>query len=192
MVRARRTRREASGRFVLRLPPGLHAALRRAAQEAGSSLNDYCTRRLAAPGGNPTALRGASMVVERAAALLGERLIGVVTFGSWARGEAADTSDVDVLIVVEAGVPLARALYRAWDETPVTWEGRPVEPHFVHQPSPEGRVGSIWGEVAIDGVVLFERGVLVSDRLARVRRDILTGRLVRRIVHGQPYWAEVA
>ena len=40
----------ASGRFVLRLPPALHSALQATARDAGLSLNEYCTRRLAAPG----------------------------------------------------------------------------------------------------------------------------------------------
>jgi hypothetical protein len=39
--------------------------------------------------------------------------------------------------------------------------------------------------------VLFERGLDTSARLARVRRDILAGRLVRGVVHGRPYWSEV-
>ena len=44
----------------------------------------------------------------------------------------------------------------------------------------------------MDGVVVFERGLRLSARLARVRRDIAAGHLVRRIAHGQPYWTEVA
>jgi hypothetical protein len=46
--------------------------------------------------------------------------------------------------------------------------------------------------VAIDGVVIFERGLRLSSYLADVRRTILAGRIVRRSVHGQPYWHEVA
>jgi hypothetical protein len=184
--------REASGRFVLRLPPGLHAALRRAAAEAGLSLNDYCTRKLSAPAGNLTAMAGATAAVARAAELFGEDLIAVVAFGSWARGEAIATSDVDVLVVVDAGAPLTRALYRRWDAAPLTWDGRPVEPHFVHLPEAGERPTGLWAEAAIDGLVIFERGTRVSGRLAELRRAVLAGRLVRRIVHGQPYWSEVA
>jgi len=156
------------------------------------SLNDYCARKLTAPIGNINGLRGGTAAVERAAALLGSGLVGVVAYGSWARGEAADSSDVDVLVVVDTGVALSRALYRAWDERPVTWEGRPVEVHFTHMPAFDERVGGVWAEAAIDGIVLFERGVDVSSRLVAVRHEILAGRLVRRVVHGQPYWAEVA
>ena len=182
----------ASGRFVLRLNPGLHAALRRAAADAGVSLNDYCARKLAAPAGNLTALRGATAVIERAADLFAEDLIAVVVFGSWVRGEALGTSDVDVLVVVEASAPLTRALYRCWDADPLEWDRRPVEPHFVHLPAAGERPTGLWAEAAIDGIVLFERGIPVSSRLAELRRAVLAGRLVRRVVHGQPYWSEVA
>lgn len=189
MRRARRS--QASGRFVLRLDPGLHAALRRAALEAGVSLNDYCTQKLAAPG-NPAAVAGATAVVERAAALFGADLVAVVAYGSWARGEALATSDVDVLVVVEPSAPITRELYRRWDADPLTLDGRPVEPHFVHLPSPDDPPTGLWAEAAIDGIVLFERGMRVSARLAQTRRDIAAGRLVRRIVHGQPYWSVAA
>ena len=181
-----------SGRFLLRIPPGLHAALKRAASEAGVSLNDYCVRKLTAPVGDLSSLEGASLAVLRAASLVKEKLIGIAAFGSWARQQAATGSDVDLLIVVDDSVALTRELYRSWDEEPVSWEGREVEPHFVHLPE-EGRVtAGLWAEVALDGIVLFERGLAISMRLTNVRRDIVAGRIVRKVSHGQPYWAEVA
>lgn len=182
----------ASGRFVLRLDPALHAALRAAAACEGVSLNDYCAMRLAAPLGHPAARAGAVAVVRQAARCTGAALIGVVVFGSWSRGEAAPGSDVDVLIVVDGSLPVSRALYRRWDADSVAWDGHAVEPHFVHLPAPDRRVAGLWGEVAIDGIVLFERGHRVSRRLAAVRRDIATGKVKRREVHGQGYWADVA
>jgi predicted HicB family RNase H-like nuclease len=36
-----------SGRFLLRIDPGLHAALRHAASASGQSLKEYCGRKLA-------------------------------------------------------------------------------------------------------------------------------------------------
>jgi hypothetical protein len=99
---------------------------------------------------------------------------------------------VDLLVVVDRSVALTRALDREWDEESVSWEGRRVEPHFVHLPE-EGRVAAgLWAEVALDGIVLFECGLAVSKRLAAVRRDIVAGKIVRKTSHGQPYWAEVA
>ena len=171
------------------MPPGLHAALEGAARAAGVSLNEYCVRRLAAAGGGQGD-GDAAALVSRAAAVAGDGLTGVLLHGSWARGEATPTSDVDALLVVEPRVELCRALYRAWDEHPVRWRGRRVDPHFVHPPG--AALSGLWAEAAIDGQVLFDRdGGLAAD-LARVRRAIADGRLARRIVHGRPYWAEVA
>jgi len=183
----------ASGRFLLRIDPGLHAGLRRAAAEAGLSLNEYCRRRLAAPAA-PAAggevLQPAAGVVARAAALLGERLVGVAVYGSYARGDAEASSDVDVLIVVDPEVRLTRTLYRRWDEASVYWEGRRIDPHFAALPELSARPSGLWAEVAIEGIVLFERGLALSRALVRIRRDILAGRVVRRVAHGQPYWSE--
>jgi predicted nucleotidyltransferase len=182
----------ASGKFLMRIPPGLHATLRRAAAESGLSLNDYCARKLAAPIGDLSSLEGGIHTVNRASNLFGEHLVGIAAFGSWARQQAAAGSDVDLLVVVEDSVALTRELYRTWDEEGSSWEGRRVEPHFVHLPE-EGRVvAGLWAEVALDGIVLFERGLAVSKRLAAVRRDIVAGRIIRKTSHGQPYWAEVA
>lgn len=179
-----------SGRFVLRLPAALHAALQGAARGAGISLNEYCVRRLAAPGPGLALDADVGAIVHRAADVARETLMGVVLYGSWARGEAADTSDVDVLVVVERRLALTRSLYRAWDEASPGWHGRPVDPHFAHPPV--DRPTGLWGEVATDGIVVFERDLDVSSILVRTRRDIADGRLVRRIVHGQPYWTAAA
>jgi predicted nucleotidyltransferase len=156
------------------------------------SLNDYCARKLALPLGNLTALGGASRAVERAARLFGDRLIGIAAFGSWARGEAVKGSDVDILVVLDPGMTLNRELYRRWDEAPVVWGQRVVEPHFVHLPPRRETVAGIWAEVALDGIVLFETGLRLSTRLVLVRQDIVSGRIVRHLAHGQPYWVEAA
>ena len=180
-----------SGRFLLRLPPSLHATLEGAAREAGLSLNEYCVRRLAAGGPGVLAADPGAEIVARAAAVAGDSLIAVVLHGSLARREAAAASDADVLIVVEAGLALHRSVYRAWDSRPVAWSGRRVDAHFVHPPADDALSG-LWAEAALDGVVLFERGGHLSTHLVRVRRAIAEGRLLRRVVHGQPYWTEAA
>jgi predicted nucleotidyltransferase len=182
----------ASGRFLLRMPPTLHAALRRAASEAGVSLNDYCVRNLASPGSGLAAIEDAVGALRRAAELFGERLVGVVVLGARSPPQAAEGSDVDLLVVVDRSIPLTRELYRRWDRDPIRWEGRSVEPHFTHLPDERKVVAGVWAEVALDGVVLFERSLAVSRRLSKIRRDIAEGRIVRKMAHGQPYWADVA
>ncbi|WP_419933571.1 hypothetical protein [Candidatus Palauibacter sp.] len=153
------------------------------------------TARKSSPSGRKLASPGAwldeeaSGLIGRAAGLLGESLVGVVAFGSWTRGESRAASDFDVLLIAEECVPITRELYRRWDSKPALhWRGHEVEPHFVHLPS-EGAVPSgMWAEVATDGIVLHERGLEVSERLAGIREMISAGRISRRRVHGQSYW----
>ncbi|MHB0970943.1 MAG: toxin-antitoxin system HicB family antitoxin [Thermoanaerobaculia bacterium] len=179
-----------SGRFVLRIEPELHAALRRAAAGEGISLNEYCARRLALPSG--TVAAPAVDVIRHARRVAHDALVGVAVFGSWARDEMATGSDVDVLIVLDESLPIDRGLYRAWDEAAVWWDGHPVEPHFVQLPAAGAPVSSVWAEVAIGGVILYETDFAVSRRLVAIRQKIADGRIIRRTIHGQPYWIEAA
>lgn len=175
-----------SGRFVLRLDPSLHAALRREAAAAGCSLNEYCARTLSSRGAAGDV--DAAGVVGEVRKLGGSSLVGIVAYGSWARGELSATSDVDLLVVLDAGVPLTRSLYRTWDALPLQWAGREVDLHLVHPFEPSRELSGTWSEAATDGIVLFERGFELSRRLAEVRRRIAAGEIVRRTAQGQPYW----
>lgn len=180
-----------SGRFVLRMAPELHGALRVAAEREGLSLNAYCIRHLArsvAPG-SPRWSRSAPGV-ERAVEILDGSLEGVVAFGSWARGNACEGSDVDILVVVTDDVAIDRGLYRLWDQASVRSGGREVEAHFVRLPSPTDPMTGLWAEVALDGIVLWERDLRVSRWLGAVRSRLFAGGFVRRTIHGQPYWQE--
>lgn len=180
--------RPASGRFLLRIDPQLHASLRRAASAQDISLNRHCAEKLATPdaGLDPAAVA----VLGRAASILGDALLAVVAFGSWARGEAAAGSDLDILLVADNQITITRELYQRWDDLPpLQWDGRRVEPHFCSLPPDDAEVSGLWAEVSIDGAVLFDRELAVSRRLARNRRRILEGRSISaRVAHGQPYW----
>ncbi len=182
-----RRERSPSGRFVVRIDPSLHAALRANARSEGVSLNRYCARKLGSPGSELP--QPASDVVDRAFSILGESLSGVVVFGSWARGAPSWESDLDVLVIAADRLPISRGLYRHWDEGPeLEWDGHAVEPHFVHLPAEDRTPTGLWAEVAMDGLVLFERGLAVSRRLAGIRRRILEKRISHRVVHGNSYW----
>lgn len=175
-----------SGRFVLRLPPALHAELRDAARRSGLSLNEYCVRALSAPGTYPTGPGAA--IAAQAVAHFGPDLVGVLLYGSWVRGEATAMSDIDALVVVEASRPITRALYHEWDRTPLEHDGHPIETHLVRLPAPEDAPGTLWLEAALDGVVVLDRDGRIARYLGRVRRDIAAGERVRHRAHGQPYW----
>jgi hypothetical protein len=179
-----------SGRFVLRIDPDLHASLREAAKKAGVSLNELCSRSLTLP---PVLLPdGILDGVRRARDLLGEDIRGVVAFGSWARDELVEGSDIDLLIVLDPECRIDRSLYRAWDRLPLAWAGYSIEPHFVHLPEEGRRITGLWAEVSIDGIVLFDAELSLSRRMAEIRRRIASGEVVRRWEGGHPYWVGVA
>ena len=179
-------RSRASGTFVLRLDPQLHGMLREDALAAGTSLNDWCGRTLAAPGAG--GLDEAADVVLAIRSRLKKDLLGVIVYGSFARGELAAGSDVDLLVVLAADVPITRAFYREWEGMVPTWQGREVDLHFVHLPDPAAHVSGSWAEAAVCGIVLYDRDIAVSRRLIEIRGRIASGELVRRMAQGQPYW----
>lgn len=65
-----------------------------------------------------------------------------------------------------------------------------MEPQLVRFPDAQEPPSGLWAEVAIDGIVLLERGLSPLQALVRIRHAILAGRTVRRTVHGQPYGVE--
>jgi len=188
----RATSSAASGRFLLRVQQSVHARLQTAARRLGVSLNEYCDRRLRVPGPAILMEPGAAASVERSLAQFRTALAGVLVYGSYARGDATAASDVDLLVVVDSAIPLTRALYRDWDDAPAEWQGRHVDPHFLHLPVGRRPAPGAWCEAALDGVVLFERDGAVTRHLAAIRSEIAAGRLVRRSAHGQPYWTVAA
>jgi hypothetical protein len=187
---ARRSANAAPHRFLLRLPPDLHRVLTAGAQRAGLSLNEFCVQRL---GRMTTAGEAdAGPAVAHARRVVGPSLVGVLVHGSWARGESRATSDVDLLVVIDREVPLARALYTTWDEAAPSFDGRPIDAHFVHLPPDAQRPSAVWCEAALDGLVIADRDGAVVRALYEVRRAIAEGHIVRRRVHGQSYWTTAA
>ncbi len=171
---------------MLRLDPELHGLLREDALAAHVSLNDWCGRTLAAPGGG--CLDAAPDVVLSIRSRLGSDLLGVIVYGSFARGELTARSDVDLLVVLDANVPITRSLYRNWEGPMPTWNGREIDLHFVHPPVPTERISGSWAEAAVCGIVLYEQDLVISRRLIAIRERIASGALKRRMSQGQPYW----
>lgn len=180
-----------SGKFVLRVGPKLHRLLVAQAKAAGQSLNELCARRL---GAGPPAARFACLgldhaTVEALVNALHPRPLGVVLFGSVARGEQTEASDLDLLVVLADGVRPTRALYRDIERKIDLSRLRPAASlHLVSMPPHADDGGSLWFEVALDGVVLWEQESQISSRLRDVRRQISEGRRVRKHAYGHPYW----
>lgn len=181
-----------AARVLLRLPADLHRSLVKAAADAHLSFNEFCVRRLRAPSDAPALSEVRASVVARALSLFGDRLAGVLVLGSWVRGEAADTSDIDVLIVLDPKTALTRDLYRAWDAEPLRCEDRDVDAHFTHPPVAGATPTAVWCEAAVDGVLWYDREGTIAVRLGDVRRAIAAGLVVRAFAHGQPYWKGAA
>lgn len=183
-----------SGRFVLRAGPALHSTLRRGAKEAGLSLNEYCLKILnrGIPSSIspqiPEPLWEGRPVLRDILRQFEDRLETIVLFGSKARGEAWQDSDVDLLLVLRRGYPLTRACYTEWDQNLSALTDMQISPQFVQFPTQTENVGGLWLEVAIDGRVLWDPAGEVTRVMSRLRNDILSGRWRRRNIHGQGYW----
>lgn len=177
---------------LLRMPADLHTRMTAEAREEGVSFNEYCIRRLQAPGGLDEARTAYVAILDRVERQFGPSLLGLVAIGSWTRGDAAQDSDIDVLVVLAPSVAIERRLYRPWDEEPLEVDGRLVDVHFVHCPEPSAQPSALWCEAAVDGVVWRDSTGAIGRYLVGVRRSIAEGRLVRRTTHGQTYWKGVA
>ena len=179
-----------SGKFVVRVPPRLHASLKRRAREEGVSLNGLCLDALKSflGTGEQEAREGMSIPLQQVRNLLGESLSGVILFGSTARGEGREGSDIDLMIVVGSEMPLRRELYQRWDQGIDGGASSRLSPHFVHLPGREMDAGSLWYEAAVDGIILFDPEGRIARLLRSIRRSMAEGKLRRKSAYGHPYW----
>jgi hypothetical protein len=187
-----------SGKFVIRMPAALHGRLKEEAVRTGRSLNQVCLARLQSenrclPG---TAIHACSPILpdflERIKGFWRQQLAGLILFGSAARGDATEGSDIDLLLVMRTEIKITRGLYSAWDELCREYQGAQpigrVEPQFVRLPESPEDAGGLWFEAAIEGTVLWEDDGLLSPFLQSLRRVMAHGRIRRRVLNGSPYW----
>jgi predicted nucleotidyltransferase len=190
----------ASGKFVIRMPAALHMRLREEAARTRQSLNQLCVRKLqenvsvlGSPGGSQ--MQQGIVSCDLVAAIVnrwGAELVGLVLFGSAARGDATEASDIDLLLVMTPEAPISRACYRAWDEFCIehsgAWDLDRVSAHFVHLPVDVRDAGGLWYEASLDGFILWDRGRQAMRFLGSVREAMGQGKIRRRMLHGSPYW----
>jgi len=192
--------KEPSGRFVIRMSGALHGRLRDEAMRTGQSLNQLCVSKLQAGGGPCTvpgeAMAHASLIpagfLDKTVRRWHGDLLGVILFGSAARGDATGHSDIDLLLVLRPDKPVTRDLYRFWDdfcrECGGTQDLSRISPHFASLPGSVREAGGLWYEVALDGTPMWEQDHLVSRFLGSVRECMSRGKIRRRMLHGSPYW----
>lgn len=166
----------------------------------GQSLNQLCVAKLQASGrscdGSGAAPARAGLLpadfVDRIVRRWPGNIAGLILFGSAARGDATEDSDIDLLLVMNPDIRIARDLYQLWDE--FCREGSDaqdsdrISPHFVGLPGSVREAGGLWYEVALDGIILWECDHQVSRFLGFVRAAMGQGKIRRRFLHGSPYW----
>jgi predicted nucleotidyltransferase len=119
---------------------------------------------------------------------LGADLVAVVLFGSQARGEADANSDWDLLL-------LARRLpEKPWQRhtqlkrlLPEAWRGR-VSLLAKTPTEFEAHLPALYLDVALDGVVLYDTGNYVAQRLAYLRELLARRGLRRERAGGEMTW----
>ncbi|MEA3342015.1 MAG: nucleotidyltransferase domain-containing protein [Chloroflexota bacterium] len=119
---------------------------------------------------------------------LGDDLVAVVIFGSRARGEANEASDWDLLVVahnlpkrtLERHVRLKKSL-------PVAWRGQTSILSKTLEEF-ESYLPSLFLDIALDGVVLYDPDGYVSNRLSELKRMIEKRGLRRERVQNDLVW----
>jgi hypothetical protein len=188
-----------SGKFVIRIPPSLHSRLKDEARQTGLSLNRICVMHLQTSepphAGSRTETAQSCTIppdfLDRVIRQWQADLIGVILFGSAARGDATEASDIDLLLVMRPQVRILRHLYRLWEQMCQEHAGAQdvsrMSPHFAGLPGSARQAGGLWYEASIDRIVLWERDRSVSRFLCSVREAMAEGKMRRRMLHGSPY-----
>jgi predicted nucleotidyltransferase len=119
---------------------------------------------------------------------LDDSLVAAVLFGSRARGEADEMSDWDLLVIAQQ-LPLKlfqRHLYLK-KMLPDAWRGQVA----IVAKTPEefeSYLSSLFLDIALDGIVLYDLQGYMAKRLARLRRLIQSEGLRREQVKDDLIW----
>ena len=176
-------------RFLLRLEPEVHQSLLRLSKTENISMNTLCARFI------KDGLRAGAQNQKWIQTILGayqsDDLLAIVLFGSQARGETTASSDIDLLLVFSAATKITRSLYRKFE---AVLESLPDQNrtsiHCVRIPEDVKSVSGFWFEIALDGKVLWKKNDEINVYLGMVKSAICSGKYVRKMSSGQPYWMQ--
>ncbi len=112
--------------------------------------------------------------------LFGERFIGMVLFGSWARSEAKENSDVDVLVVLRdlRGMEVRSKIYKVitrYVERAVTL----VDIRLEELLKKELELSSLMINIIADAIIISDRDDVIKSFIEKGRRLIEKAQLVR-------------
>lgn len=126
-----------------------------------------------------------SLLVESLRQGLSEKLWGLVLFGSMARGEARESSDLDLLLVAD-DLPEKLTARTRYLRCFLPGELRGLVSFSAKtRPEFEGGFPSYYLDIAIDGIILYDREGYMQHKLARIRELLTAAGLQRhRTDHG--------
>ena len=113
-------------------------------------------------------------------------IIGILLYGSYARGEATSRSDIDILVVLDSSVLIKRVIYSEIDS--LSGMDQRYSVMLSHLPEPEKRASTLWLEVAQECVILSDQDHKIAKAIAFLQSLISKGKVQRKESHGQGYW----
>lgn len=157
--------------------------------KSNTSINEFCVSLLNKSLKYQRSQKGGElgMIVDIAQSIFPDEIEGVVLFGSQARGDNTNESDIDILIVLKNSIIITKDVYLKWDQLSKNLSEE-VSVHFVNLPQNLYSLSGLWCEVSLEGIILFDDELNVSKFLVRLRDEIFNGSYKSAYSHGHRYW----
>lgn len=119
---------------------------------------------------------------------LGPDLIAIVLYGSWARGETRPESDIDLLLIAR-NLPRDRFERVNYVHQPAVGRFRRRISVLAKEPAEfEGYFPSLYLDIGLDGIILYDPEGYMASKLARIREIIEEAGLYRGRRDGELMW----